>query len=168
MSRALLLYMLLALAVGARAADTWNEVKSSEGGFSALFPGTPTQSSKTSPSDVGLLKSQQWVVETDEGACSFLVMCTDYPVDFAAKQKPSEVLERVRPAKSPVKSEKEIKVGDLPGREFVYESGGVVLVKRAFWAQPRLYQLVVGFEPPKDIQRSGDAEKFFNSFQLLK
>src|SRR5262249_38722228 len=92
----------------------------------------------------------------------------DYPRDATITDADRFAAARdaeVAQAKGKLVSEKEIKLGSHPGREYeIAVSGLGVLRARIYLANQRVYVLkVLG---PKSYTRSATAEKFLDSFKL--
>jgi hypothetical protein len=146
----------------------WKEFTCKEGGFQVLMPGTPKQADADTESDFGpgVLHMNTVNLRTTYYGAHY----GDFP-EGVKKLPLKQVYDSSRDGaagnmRGKVASEKEIKLGDHPGREIQIDVKGGELRFRArvFLVGTRLYQ-VVAFGP-KEAITSKEADKFFESFKL--
>ncbi len=163
---AALLLPLLALPL--RAADEWQEFRSTEGGFIVLFPGLPRITND--PPDPRGAKSHDFLV--DHGDTAYLVGYTDYPHNSFAGKAADKVLDQerdnlVKGTAMTVKIDRPIINAGRPGREVVIvDSNGFTQRISMYLVGDRLYEVISG--GPKDHDSSPQAKRFHKSFQFLK
>jgi hypothetical protein len=151
--------------------DASKEFAPKDGGFVVSMPGTPLERKEEdlkTPS--GPIELHIYEVERKKEETAYLVIFCELPetvfknstdekrLDYARKRA-------VNTSKGKLKSDKKIKVGDLPGRELQFEVEGKGVVRqRLFVVKDKLIQLLVA--GPKEKVLSKDADKFLVSFKL--
>jgi hypothetical protein len=164
---ALIIFPLLALA-SARAADEWQEFRSTEGGFVVLFPGLPKVTDEATDSHGA--KSHDFLV--DHGDTAYLVGYTDYPANSFAGKPLNKVLDEerdnlVKGTKMTIRADKPISNAGHPGREVVIEdTNGFTQRLSIYLVGDRLYEVISG--GPKNHDASPQAKRFHDSFQFIK
>jgi hypothetical protein len=165
--------LLLFIAVGAarvQAEDKpeWKEFASKEGRFTVLMPRTPEQQQADAESDFG--KGVLHMNTVQAGKVMYGANYCDFPAEI--KKAPiKQVFDSSRDGAvanldGKLADEKEIKLGDYPGREIQIEiAGGKRLFRaRVYLVEQRLYQVVV--LGTKETATSKEADKFLDSFKL--
>jgi hypothetical protein len=165
--------VLLSVALGAAlaCADTqpeWKEFASKEGRFKVLMPGTPKQDKAETESDFG--KGVLFMNVLQAGKAMYGANYSDFPVEI--KKAPiKQVFDSSRDGavanmEGKLASEKDIKLGEYPGREIRIDvAGGKRLFRvRVFLVEQRLYQVVIFGTP--EAATSKEADKFLDSFKL--
>jgi hypothetical protein len=167
-------FVFLVLAITATsitAADppAWKEFVSKEGKFKVLMPGTPKESEAETESDFG-----KGVLHMNSLAASGMMFAANYS-DFPTEVKKVPLKQiydssrdgAVANMEGKLAKEKDIKLGDHPGREVLIDvAGGKRLFRaRVYLVGQRLYQVVVF--GTKEAATSKDADKFLDSFKLM-
>ena len=163
--------IVIAVSAACVAADDkpeWKEFSSKDGRFTVLMPGTPEQEQADTESDFGKGVLHMNTVQAGK------VMYGAHYCDFPAKIKKAptqQVFDSSRDGAvdnldGKLADEKEIKLGDYPGREIRIEvAGGKRLFRvRVYLVDQRLYQVVVF--GTKATATSKEADKFLDSFTL--
>lgn len=148
----------------------WKEFASKPGGFKVLMPGTPKQKALETESDFGKGVLHMSAVEAGKGM--YAANYTDFPE--AVKKVPIKQLYDssrdgvIANLDGKLASEKDIKLGENPGREILIDvAGGKQIFRvRVYLIEQRLYQVVVFGSP--ELAKSKDADKFLDSFQLAE
>ena len=161
--------ILLALlaATTIRAAEVWQEFRSPEGKFIALFPGKP-KITHEAPDQRGAT-SHDFLV--DEGGTAYLVGYTDFPPNTFGNKTMDQVFDQQRDnlvegTAMVVRVDKPIKNAGQPGREIVIEDpSGFTQRLSIFLVGSRLYEVISG--GPKGHDTSAAANRFHDSFQLI-
>jgi hypothetical protein len=149
-----------------RAAEAWQEFRSPEGKFIALFPGKP-KITHEAPDKQGAT-SHDFLV--DEGATAYLVGYTDFPPGVFGNKTMEQVLDQQRDnlvegTALMIRVDKPIKNAGQPGREVVIEDPtGFTQRLSIFLVGSRLYEVISG--GPKGHDTSPAANRFHGSFQL--
>ena len=156
-------------AVTARADDPpeWKEFISKDGRFTVLMPGTPKQDMAETESDFG--KGVLHLNVAQAGPTMYGANYCDFPA--AVKKAPlKQVFDSSRDGavtnlEGKLVSEKDVKLGEYPGREIRIDvAGGKRLFRvRVFLVDQRLYQVVVF--GTKDEATSKESDKFLDSFK---
>jgi hypothetical protein len=168
------LFAAFVLSVAIRAAEkpASQEFISRKGGFSVKLPGKPIEQTKTiptifGPTDLTVLEA----VAPKQEAC-YAVGYIDYPAQVLQLVQEDDVQDllkvtgagAVQAVDGKVVSEKEIRLGAHPGREFDADilDGKATLRLRVYLVKQRLY-MVMAVAPKGEPAGFGD---FFGSFKL--
>lgn len=143
--------------------DSWTTFESKEHGFKVLMPRKPA----TKEQNVGVKQTMYFV---DKGESAFFVFHQENPP--IPKGMERELLQKAADAMNitgKVQSTKFTRVDGFPAVD-VYATvkmpAGAEVRNIIILADNKLYQvMVIG---PATVVKSGDAEKFFKSFQLVK
>jgi hypothetical protein len=146
----------------------WKEFASKEGRFKVLMRGTPEQYKLDAESDFGKGVLHMNSVQADK--TMYGANYCDFPAEI--KKAPlKQVYDSSRDGavanlEGKLASEKDIKLGDYPGREIRIDvAGGKRLFRaRVYLVDQRLYQVVVF--GTREAATSKDADKFLDSFKL--
>jgi hypothetical protein len=148
----------------------WKEFTSSEGRFSVLMPGTPTDQAQKVNSPVGVIDLHVFVVE--QSGAQYLVAYNDYPDAMVKTGDPEKVLDGARNGivanvRGRLLSEVKITLQQFPGRELkvMVPDGAQMMQTRLYFVKNRLYQ--VGAVTSEADASSKDIPKFLESFKLL-
>ncbi len=148
----------------------WKEFVSKEGRFKVLMPGTPKADKVATESDFG--KGTLSMNVAQSGNVMYGANYSDFPPGI--KKTPIKQLfdssrdGAVANLQGKLASEKDIKLGDHPGRELRIEvAGGKQLFRaRVFLVDQRIYQVVVLSSP--EAATSKEADRFLDSFKLTE
>lgn len=144
----------------------WKEFVSKEGGFSVLFPGTPTV--KHMASESGMI-SHEFLAPTVNNEIAFTLQYYEIPKN-ADPKKVAEFLNIFRDQflrAGALRSEKRISLGGTPGKELIID-----FTRIAASSQVRLYQTkkciycLMCMISPSGAEFPKVAGKFFDSFKL--
>jgi hypothetical protein len=160
---ALLLFLLTAAPRAATGQASWKELRSDDGRFVVLMPGTPKES-RMSNAGISLT---QYVLETELGY--FMVSWNDMPPTAT----PGQVLDNMRDGvlrRSPgtrVLGEKQITIEGHPGREVQIGKDGMpgVMLVRLYVVEKRLYTMMTGSDDTP--QGAVERDRFLGSFRLI-
>lgn len=168
--RVLVCLVALAGLVGCRI-DGWKEYQPSDGSFSIRMPARPVKKDMSVDYSGGTLVLHTLGAAKGDFTCHLLY--TDYPEGSLELREPDKLLADVG-AKAVAKMGAQqlvgqiISIGKFRGREMNFET----ILPNANWryriyvVNSRLYQVIV--QQSKNAPSTGDAERFFNSFRLLK
>jgi hypothetical protein len=154
--------------LGAVDPPAWKEFVSKEGNFKILMPGTPKQEKIETESDFG--KGVLYMNSLAAAGTMYAANYCDFPADV--KKVPlKQVLDSSRDGaianmEGKLAKEKDIKLGDHPGREVLIDVSGSKRLFRArvYLVDQRLYQVVVF--GTKEAAMSREADKYLDSFKL--
>jgi hypothetical protein len=146
---------------------------SQEGKFSVAMPGQPTKQTQKTPSEIGELNVNLFIVDQkDKG---FIASFVDYPRGTVTDQSREKMLDgcrdgNVRGTKGKLQSEKRITQGEkkIPGRELVIslQDGKALYRARIFLVGDRLYQVIAIGNP--EFAQSAAVNAYLNSFKVLE
>ncbi len=153
--------------------DAWQTFTSTEGRFSAAFPGEPTESNQIANSEIGELNN--YFFKHANGSTQYVVSYVDYPADAISGSDPklmvaegfSKTFES-SPDTNKVVSKSEITVDGHPGMEaeIEYTSGNYVWYKQLL-VDNRMYQVLATALTSSKNDLDDEARKFHESFELL-
>ena len=152
----------------------WRELISSEGRFSVLLPGIPSEMFVPVPGQIVSTEMRVFAIKT-----SVAVYAVTYS-DFPSGAEPEELKtafdngrdRALTEDKLQLISEKDVSAPGIIGREYVMDNGAFVIRNRVYYNQGRLYQAifsgpVLNGMPPGLVQYyDGLAAKFFKSFKI--
>ena len=159
----------------ARVSDSWVNVAPANAGFSVLMPAQPSEKVEKVESRPGVEHHILTLDTKQAGYVVSYVQLADEVTDAAAVKL---MLDRGRDggiasSGGKLKSEKEIKLNEYLGREWIIElPGGLLATTRAYWVKLRLYQTVFIISPnasdPPEVTklRQELAATFLDSFSL--
>lgn len=142
--------------------------RSDAGHFTAVFPGTPTQSSEVINLKNGETTTlYEFAAESDNGNTSYIVMYNDYQPDVVGTD-PQALLQRTRDgavAGKTMLSDVVINLNGVPGRAYTAEdSDGWHYEVHEFLAGARFYQLIV---TTAKGHTASQIDAFMSSFHIL-
>ncbi|MFN2497891.1 MAG: hypothetical protein ABR557_02280 [Pyrinomonadaceae bacterium] len=152
----------------------WTNVTPAKAGFTILLPGKPSETAQ--PSSRPGIEYHLLTLETK--LAGYVVSYVQFPDEVTDPAVIKGLLDRgraggVASSGGTLKSEKEIKLNDYLGREWLMElPGGLTATARAYWVKRTLYQTIFVTTPKSDDSaevkrlRQETASKFLNSFTL--
>lgn len=153
-------------------AEAWQPYTSTEGRFSILMPGQPSETSQVANSALGEFTT--YFTKYEEDGSQYLVSYADYPEGTMTGSNPEEVVaesfaktfESAPDANKVVKKSK-ITVQGFPGMEgeIEYTSGNYVWYKTVL-VNDRQYQVLATTPTADKDQLADDASKFQASFEM--
>jgi hypothetical protein len=154
---------------------TWINVASANAGFTVLMPAMPSEKVEAVEGHPGV-ENHLMTLETKLGG--YVVSYVQFPDDVTDPNAIKVMLDRGREggiasSGGELKSEKEIKLNEYFGREWMMSlPGGFLATARAYWVKRRLYQTIFVIGPhasdaPEVTKlRQEVATKFLDSFIL--
>ncbi|HKP37014.1 MAG TPA: hypothetical protein VJT71_09150 [Pyrinomonadaceae bacterium] len=155
-------------------ATNWISVAPEKAGFTLRMPGKPT--SKVDPVPGHNVENHMLMLETP--AAGYVFSYVQFPDDITDPAAIKGMLDAGRDSGvsstgGKLKSEKEIRLNEHYGREWIVDMpGGLAAINRAYWVKRRLYQLIFVTSPstndtPETLrQRQELADMFFGSFTV--
>jgi hypothetical protein len=156
--------------VASASADEWKEHTSTEGRYTAQFPGTPQQMAQRMDTKVGNLEAKVAMLSLPDNSAFYAVAFVDYPKEALAKSKPDELLDGARngaveKVKGKLELEEKVTMNGFPGRELkISAPGDLKLTARIYMVKSRLYQIIVVAPKAKEI--AGNTKRFLDSFKF--
>jgi len=153
--------------------DAWQTFTSTEGRFSAAFPGEPTESNQIANSEIGELNN--YFFKHANGSTQYVVSYVDYPADAISGSDPKEMVSEgfsktfeSSADTNKVVSKNEITVDGYPGMEaeIEYTSGNYVWYKQLL-VENRMYQVLATALTSEKDELDDEAQKFHESFEVL-
>jgi hypothetical protein len=155
----------------------WSTYTSNAFGYTIEFPEQPVLSVENVSSEIGNLKMNLCTVKKKRGSnLVYLSNCTEYPEKLVNSDKKEDAIKflfrnaidaTTNNLKATLLSEKEIKMGDYPGREITmnYQNGKAIIKMRLYLVRYYIYTLEVITKEKK--AGNADIDRFLNSFKLI-
>ena len=155
-------------------AGTWIKAAPATKGFTILLPGKPAEASQAV---TGRPELENFTLTLETSLAGYVVSYVPFPSEVTDPAAVKEILDRGRDgglasSKGTLVSEKEIKLNDYPGREWLINlPGNLQVTARAYWVKRRLYQTVFVALPsnssPEKMKLTQEAKtRFLDSFTL--
>ncbi len=162
----------------------WKEFVSAEGGFAALFPGTPADASEKAPAGAAEAGGAGLrALKATDPVTNLVVMVgyADLPAGTVTSENTKAILDggrdsSVAAVRGTLRSEKDVTLGTYPGRELVVEAPvtdptvrGALVRARAHLVKDRLYYIQVIRERPDDPNAPEPelVQKALDSFRIV-
>jgi len=164
----------LVVAQQSRSDKAWQELVSTAGRFRVLLPDIPEERFVPITGQIVNTEMRTYFVRTS--VASYVVTYTDFPNVAKDPRSLRKSFDDVREGllsngRLRLLSEKNITMGNVPGREIVFDDGANVVTSKMYFVNGRLYQLMF-LRPqlsgmPDDMVRfyDGLSSKFFGSFK---
>ena len=146
----------------------WPTFTSTEGRFSVLMPGMPTEKTETVDDEQGPYTSHLFSWREDPERIYFIGW-VDYEPDFDFNRLAEMEANRdnfVKGVNGKLLSSHRVNIDGYPVMEFTTETAEKIFKSRVYIVGRRPYQIVIG--SPKGIDDSAHIERFFNSFKVAK
>ena len=138
-----------------------------EGNFSVLMPGTPKLEQQQVNGSGKSVTLYQYKVDLTDANTSYDVSYAVYPSDV--KLDATAVLNGARDGQAgqgKLISDKDIKLGTVPGKEIELTRNGSYYKGRIFFTGTTIYQLIAGYDEGK--QNDADIKTFLESFKITE
>jgi hypothetical protein len=150
----------------------WVNFEPKGGGFAAAFPSKPAEKKQSVKTATGsFVDVSLFVAEPKRGEGQFVISYSEFSDAQLKGGTDEKRLENARNGaaisiKGKVRGEKKIALDKHPGLEFIIDTDKTVVRTRIYAVKKRMYQaMVVG---PKAVAEGKDAQRFLDSFKLLK
>ena len=151
--------------------STWKELRSTEGGFSVLMPGTPIPNKVTVNTTSGVEEANMFSL-SDDSLNEYIVAYSKYPKTDPKEVSTGKLFDKVRDGillvqQGKLLNEAAITLDGYSGRSIAVERpDGVITTARFYVVGDRFYQLSVN---GKTNGREPEAtNRFLDSFKLLQ
>lgn len=152
----------------------WKIFTPSDGRFSILMPGQPKVTSQTQKTFMGEINLQVFVAQPPKQEVAYVVAFNDFPDSYGQMASPEEVLRNaqemaLKTTQSNLVKQKEIRsTNGHPGREIEYvNSGGKITKSRMYFAEGRLYQVMVITTKRQQKFLTKSIAGYLNSFNVV-
>jgi hypothetical protein len=154
----------------------WVNIAPEKSGFTLLMPGKPTEKVEPIASTPG---AENHIFALETGPAGYVFSYVQFPDDVTDATAIAGMLDAGREGSlaatgSKLKSEKQIRLNEHYGREWLLEMpGGFTALDRSYWVKRRFYQLLFITSPkPNDTREIVElqqelANKFFDSFRVV-
>ncbi len=152
----------------------WKIFTPSDGRFSILMPGQPKVTSQTQKTFMGEINLQVFVAQPPKQEVAYVVAFNDFPDSYGQMANPEEILKNaqemaLKTTQSNLVKQKEIRsTNGHPGREIEYvNSGGKITKSRMYFAEGRLYQVMVITTKRQQKFLTKSIAGYLNSFNVV-
>lgn len=152
----------------------WKLFTAPDGGFSVLMPGQPKVKSQTQKTFMGEINLQLFLAQPPRQEVAYVVAFNDFPDSYGQMGKPEEILQNaqemaIKTTQSNLISQKSIRSSNgHPGREIEYiNSGGKITRNRMYFAEGRLYQVMVITTRKQQKFLTKSIAGYLNSFNVV-
>ncbi len=144
---------------------------SADGKFSVAFPGEPTVTKDTVPTDAGNIELNNFLYE-QSATMAYMVSYSDFPSELVSQSDPATLLSGSMEGQlgtlvgAVTDKNENIDMQGNPGISFRAHDASLYVVAKNFLSGNRLYQVVLmrdGSYPAEE-----DEKAFFDSFELAK
>ncbi|MBF2065325.1 MAG: hypothetical protein IGS39_13015 [Calothrix sp. C42_A2020_038] len=152
----------------------WKVFTPEDGRFSVLMPGQPKVTSQTQRTFMGEINLQLFIAQPPKQEVAYVVAFNDFPDSYGQMADPEEVLKNaqemaLKTTKSNLLNQKSIRSSNgHPGREIEYiNSGGKITRNRLYFAEGRLYQVMVITTKRQQKFLTKSIAGYLNSFNVV-
>ncbi len=152
----------------------WKTFTAPDGRFTVLMPGIPKMVTQTQKTYMGKIDLQVFVAQPPKQQVAYVVTYNDFPYSYGQIANSQEVLKNaqymaLKTTQSRLISQRNIRSSNNhPGREIVYiNSGGKITKDRMYFADGRLYQVMVIITKKQEQTLSHTITGYLNSFNVV-
>lgn len=152
----------------------WKLFTAPDGRFSVLMPGQPKVTSQTQRTFMGAINLQMFIAQPPKQEVAYVVAFNDFPDSYGQMANPEEILKNaqemaLKTTKSNLVNQKEIRsTNGHPGREIEYvNAGGKITKSRMYFAEGRLYQVMVITTKKQEKFLTKSIAGYLNSFNVV-
>jgi hypothetical protein len=152
----------------------WKLFTASDGRFTVLMPGTPKTVNQTQKTFMGEINLQLVIGQPPKQEVAYVVAYNDFPDSYGQMANSEEVLSNaqvmaLKSTQSNLVSQRDIRSSNgHPGKEIEYVNpGGKVTKNRMYFAEGRLYQVMVITTKKQQKTLAGTMTGFLNSFNVV-
>ncbi|MEA5571379.1 hypothetical protein [Calothrix sp. UHCC 0171] len=152
----------------------WKLFNAPDGRFSVLMPGKPKVTAQTQKTFMGEINLQVFVAQPPKQDVAYVVAFNDFPDSYGQMADPEEVLKNaqemaLKTTQSELLNHRSIRSSNgHPGREIEYiNSGGKITKNRMYFAEGRLYQVMVVTTKRQKQFLTKSIAGYLNSFNVV-
>jgi hypothetical protein len=162
-----LIFIVFAFVIVTGSANAYT-LTSTEGHFTAVFPGEPKLTESTAKTTSGLPYSlSTWIFSSSDGSEGWFITMAIYKSTSVIKDYNANVSGAVAAVKGKLVSQKTIRQSGVEGREILIDiPGSQEARERLLWIGNRLYQIM--YLGKAGTASTPDVDAFFNSFKATK
>ncbi|MFH7030913.1 MAG: hypothetical protein ACHBN1_37605 [Heteroscytonema crispum UTEX LB 1556] len=156
------------------AQSQWKLFTAPDGRFTVLMPGTPTTVNQTQKTFMGEINLQLVIGQPPKQEVAYVVAYNDFPDSYGQMADPQEVLSNaqamaLKTTQSNLLTQRDIRSSNgHPGKEIEYlNPGGKVTRNRMYFAEGRLYQVMVITTKKQQKTLAATMTGFLNSFNVV-
>ncbi len=152
----------------------WKVFSPTDGRFTVLMPGKPKITAQTQKTFMGEINLQVFVAQPPKQDVAYVVAFNDFPDSYGQMADPEEVLKNaqdmaLKTTQSDLLNHRSIRSSNgHPGREIEYiNSGGKITKNRMYFAEGRLYQVMVVTTKRQKQFLTKSIAGYLNSFNVV-
>jgi hypothetical protein len=156
------------------AAPKWKVFSPPDKRFTVLMPGKPTIQTQIQKTHMGEIELQVFVAQPPQQDVAYLVTYNDFPDSYGQMATPQEIFQdaqnmALKTTQSHLVNQRNLRSSNNhPGREIEYiNSAGKITKNRMYFAQGRLYQVMVITTKKQEKTLSKTMTGYLNSFQVV-
>lgn len=152
----------------------WKVFTAPDQRFTVLMPGIPKTETQTQKTHMGEIQLQVFLAQPPKQDVAYLVTYNDFPDSYGQMATPQEIFKdaedmALKTTQSHLVSQRNIRSSNgHPGREIEYiNPGGRITKNRMYFAEGRLYQVMVMTTKKQEKTLSRTMTGYLNSFQVV-
>lgn len=152
----------------------WKLFTAPDGRFTVLMPGMPKRVTQTQKTFMGEINLEIFLGQPPKQEVAYLVAFNDFPDSYGQMNNPQEILNNaqemaLKTTQSNLVSQRDIRsYNGHPGKEIEYiNSGGKITRNRMYFAEGRLYQVMVITTKKQQKYLAKSITGYLNSFNVV-
>ncbi len=152
----------------------WKLFTAPDGRFTVLMPGMPKRVTQTQKTFMGEINLEIFLGQPPKQEVAYVVAFNDFPDSYGQMNNPQEILNNaqemaLKTTQSNLVSQRDIRsYNGHPGKEIEYiNSGGKITRNRMYFAEGRLYQVMVITTKKQQKYLSKSITGYLNSFNVV-
>lgn len=152
----------------------WKLFTAPDGRFSVLMPGMPKRVTQTQKTFMGEINLEIFLGQPPKQEVAYVVAFNDFPDSYGQMNNPQEILNNaqemaLKTTQSNLVSQRDIRsYNGHPGKEIEYiNSGGKITRNRMYFAEGRLYQVMVITTKRQQKYLAKSITGYLNSFNVV-
>ena len=152
----------------------WKLFTAPDGRFTVLMPGMPKRVTQTQKTFMGEINLEVFLGQPPKQEVAYVVAFNDFPHSYGQMSNPQEILNNaqemaLKTTQSNLLSQRDIRsTNGHPGKEIEYiNSGGKITRNRMYFAEGRLYQVMVITTKRQQKYLAKSITGYLNSFNVV-
>ncbi|MBW4608637.1 MAG: hypothetical protein KME22_15870 [Hassallia sp. WJT32-NPBG1] len=152
----------------------WKLFTAPDGRFTVLMPGMPKRVTQTQKTFMGEINLEIFLGQPPKQEVAYVVAFNDFPDSYGQMNNPQEILNNaqemaLKTTQSNLVSQRDIRsYNGHPGKEIEYiNSGGKITRNRMYFAEGRLYQVMVITTKKQQKYLAKSITGYLNSFNVV-
>ncbi len=152
----------------------WKLFTAPDGRFTVLMPGIPKRVTQTQKTFMGEINLEVFLGQPPKQEVAYVVAFNDFPHSYGQMSNPQEILNNAQEMALKTTQSNLIGARDIrssnghPGKEIEYiNSGGKITLNRMYFAEGRLYQVMVITTKKQQKYLAKSITGYLNSFNVV-